>query len=180
MVNVITPGGAPPLQSGWQNRPTTSQTFAAAVAIVDEHYGTKVANDFQAWYQAVWARDRNITPSQAVVAFVAAYDVSGGIARLGNFVTGGTATSSNVATGTLSTASGPGIPQAAAKAAESLALPQWALVFGNFKGILTRALKIIFGGILIIAGVLKVTGTDKTLNQVLPLVGGPAGKVLKV
>ena len=43
-----------------------------------------------------------------------------------------------------------------------------------------RGLKVVFGGILIVAGIIKMTGTDKTLNQVLPLVGGPAGKVLKV
>lgn len=44
----------------------------------------------------------------------------------------------------------------------------------------TRGLKVLFGGILIMAGILKLTNTDKTLNQVLPVIGGPAGKVLKV
>lgn len=59
-------------------------------------------------------------------------------------------------------------------------VPGWNLVFGNWKGILIRSLKIGFGAILITAGILKLTNADKTLNQVLPLVGGPAGKVLKV
>ena len=54
----------------------------------------------------------------------------------------------------------------------------WSLVLGNWKGILTRGLKIIFGGILMIAGVLKLSGADKKLEQVLPVIGGPAGKVL--
>lgn len=56
----------------------------------------------------------------------------------------------------------------------------FSLVFGNTTGLLLRALKVIFGGILITAGVIKLSGADKTLNQVLPLVGGPVGKVLKV
>lgn len=168
------------LPSGWQNQPTNSASFAAAVAIVDQHYGTKVANAFQAWYAAAWKKDPKITPSQAVVAFIVGYDVSGGVAKLGNFVTGGTAIASNPATGNLQTASGPGIPQAAAKAAESLALPQWMLAITGISGWFARGLKLVFGGILIVAGVLKLTNTDKTLNQVLPLVGGPVGKVLKV
>jgi len=52
------------------------------------------------------------------------------------------------------------------------------LVFGNTTGLLTRILKVVFGGILLIAGILKLSGTDKKLEQVLPVVGGPAGKVL--
>lgn len=59
-------------------------------------------------------------------------------------------------------------------------LGSWNLTFGGFNGLLVRGLKILFGGILIIAGLIKLTGTDKTLQQVLPVVGGPAGKLLKV
>lgn len=55
----------------------------------------------------------------------------------------------------------------------------WALKFGNFGGLLVRGLKILIGGVLLVAGILKMSGADKKLEQVLPLVGGPAGKVLK-
>lgn len=60
-----------------------------------------------------------------------------------------------------------------------IGLPTWALSLKGFNGILTRFLKITIGGILLIAGILKLTNTDKTLEQVLPLLGGPAGKVLR-
>jgi hypothetical protein len=52
------------------------------------------------------------------------------------------------------------------------------LVFGNTSGLLGRILKVAFGVILIVAGVLKLSGTDKKLEQVIPVVGGAAGKVL--
>jgi hypothetical protein len=52
------------------------------------------------------------------------------------------------------------------------------LVLGNTTGLLSRILKVVFGGILLIAGVLKLSGADKKLEAVLPVVGGPAGKVL--
>lgn len=70
-------------------------------------------------------------------------------------------------------------PATAVKAAVTGALSDWHLTFGGFNGILVRGLKILFGGILVIAGLIKLTGTDKTLQQVIPVVGGPAGKLLK-
>jgi hypothetical protein len=54
----------------------------------------------------------------------------------------------------------------------------YSLQFGNTTGLLTRILKVTFGGILLIAGILKLSGASQKLSQVLPVVGGPAGKVL--
>lgn len=80
------------------------------------------------------------------------------------------------ATGPLSSAASAG--NAALNAGTSAVSGGWDLAFGNTKGLLTRILKVVFGGILLVAGILKLSGTDKKLEQVLPLVGGPAGKVL--
>jgi hypothetical protein len=66
--------------------------------------------------------------------------------------------------------------QAAAKAAGAL---KWTLNIGNTGGLLTRILKVGFGAVLIIAGIVQLSGSDKTLKEVLPLIGGPAGKVLR-
>jgi hypothetical protein len=44
----------------------------------------------------------------------------------------------------------------------------WNLIFGNTHGLLTRGLKILFGGILIISGVLHMTGAA---NKVEGLAG---------
>lgn len=53
------------------------------------------------------------------------------------------------------------------------------LVFGNTGGLLGRALKVIVGLVLMLAGALKLSGTSRTLADVLPVIGGPAGKVLR-
>lgn len=63
----------------------------------------------------------------------------------------------------------------AVNAAENAKYPGWSLVFGNTKGLLTRSLKVLIGGILLIEGILKLSGADKTVTSVLM---GPAGKVL--
>lgn len=49
------------------------------------------------------------------------------------------------------------------KSGVSSLLPSgWNLIFGNTKGLLTRILKVFFGGVLIIVGVAKMSGaTDK-------------------
>jgi hypothetical protein len=42
----------------------------------------------------------------------------------------------------------------------------YALSFGNTTGLLTRILKITLGGILIIAGIMRISGADKDLVQI--------------
>lgn len=67
----------------------------------------------------------------------------------------------------------------AASAASSAIGDGFKLTFGNTTGLLGRILKAGFGIVLIIAGFLKLTGAGKTLEQVIPVVGGAAGKVLR-
>jgi hypothetical protein len=70
--------------------------------------------------------------------------------------------------------------QAAQKAAAAAAgALKYTLNIGNTGGLLTRILKVGFGAILIIAGVLQFSGSSRTLADVVPLVGKPAGKVLR-
>lgn len=68
---------------------------------------------------------------------------------------------------------------AAKNAAKSVIGAGWNLTFGNTTGLLSRILKVVIGGVLLLAGILKLSGTDKTLEAVVPIVGGPAGRLLK-
>lgn len=156
------------LPSGWQNQPTTQATFNAAVALIDQQYGTAKANAFSTWYAAAWKKDPGLTPNQAVVTWVAQNALSTGISTTGTLV-------------------GSGVPNAAAAGAQTAVSKldnilnpfHWQLGITGIAAWFARGLKVLFGGILIVAGILKLTNTDKTLNQVLPIVGGPVGKVLK-
>lgn len=67
---------------------------------------------------------------------------------------------------------------AAASAAAGGTLGAFRLTFGNTTGLLTRILKTGVGLVLLVAGILKLSGADRKLEQVIPVVGGPAGKVL--
>lgn len=62
---------------------------------------------------------------------------------------------------------------------ESAVPATFSLVFGNTSGLLVRVLKVGVGLVLLIAGALKISGAGKTLQQVVPIVGGPAGRLLK-
>jgi hypothetical protein len=42
------------------------------------------------------------------------------------------------------------------------ALPAWRLVFGNTGGLLGRILKVVIGAVLLLSGILRLTGADKT------------------
>jgi hypothetical protein len=176
-----TPGGVPSLSSqltgtssglpnNWQNLPTTTMSFNEMVNAVAAQYGSAEAAKFKPWYAAAWAKDKNITPLQAATAFL-----------VGNTLQTGVGTAAGVTTG---------VPGAAAKGAETAVtnidnalskLNPFHWIFGitGISGWFTRALKVVAGGILLIAGVLKLSNTNKTLETVLPLVGGPAGRLLK-
>lgn len=65
-----------------------------------------------------------------------------------------------------------------AGAAAAAGLPGWRLIFGNTTGLLVRILKVGAGLILMIAGALRITGTDRRLASIVPVVGGPAGRLL--
>lgn len=73
---------------------------------------------------------------------------------------------------------GGNVANEAGSAASAVVGSGFRLVLGNTAGLLTRILKVTIGGILLIAGILKLSGADRKLEQVLPVVGGPAGKVL--
>lgn len=54
----------------------------------------------------------------------------------------------------------------AASAAKSVIGSGFKLTFGNTTGLLSRILKVTFGGILIIAGLMRMTGADKDVIQI--------------
>jgi PKD repeat protein len=78
-----------------------------------------------------------------------------------------------VAVGALTTPAGDTAENASSDATKGgeAANGQWSLVFGNTGGLLTRILKVVFGGILIISGVLHITGATDKVKAAL----GPAG-----
>lgn len=139
-----TTGGA-----GWQDQPTTNVTEARAVAVVAAKYGVKAAAQFKTWYDAARKKDPAITPNQATTAWVAAYVVGKGVSATGQLVASG-------------------VPNAAAKAAESLApggssaacalhIPSFG-PFGGWCVISKTALRATVGGLMLVgAGAVGIT-----------------------
>lgn len=72
--------------TGWQNAPTTKTTEARAVATVTAKYGPKIGLQFKKWYDAALVQDPNLTPSQAVDAFITAQAIGGGAAAAGGLL----------------------------------------------------------------------------------------------
>lgn len=159
--------------TAWQNSPTTDATEAETVAIVTKKYGDKTGKAFKAWYDAARKTDPNITPQQAAVVFLAGYVVSRGVAKTANVVTGGTA---KVSSGgqNLGTFSGDGVPQAAAKGAENVVkgpLSGLAAIGAFFNALgdpntWIRVTKVVVGGVLLIVGLVHITGADNAVASV--------------
>ena len=112
------------LPKGWQSLPTTDDSEQAAVQIVDNAYGPKIAGYFKQWYDKARAKDPGITPNQAVAVFISGYDIATATGKLASFLSG---SSYQVTSGSGSStvnlgggSEGPGVAQAAASAAESL------------------------------------------------------------
>lgn len=136
--------------TGWQDQPTTNATEARTVAIVTAKYGVSAGLAFKKWYDAARKKDPAITPNQAATAWVAAYALGKGIGTVGQFV-------------------GSGVPNAAAKAAESL-LPGGSSgacalhipsfwVFPGWCVISKTALRATVGGLVLVgAGAVGITG----------------------
>jgi hypothetical protein len=68
-----------------------------------------------------------------------------------------TGSPATVATGTASTA---------AKKAASSVLGGWNLIFGNTTGLAGRILKVVFGGVLVILGLARLSGAKRDILQV--------------
>lgn len=109
--------------------------IAQVTAEIAKLYGEANAAKFTTWYNSLHG---SLTPSAAGSAWVLAMQVGGSLSKALNLLTGGTAKLGNSATGTISSASGPGVPQAAAKGAEQLApggtSPACALHIPSFAG----------------------------------------------
>jgi hypothetical protein len=156
---IITGSPAGPIQPGW----------SLAEIVADLNASGYNGAAFQSWYEASVKKDPGLTPYDGVVVWI-------GDEAIGGALSAGTAGTSQ-AVAEAGTGAAIGGAQAA-KALNGLNPFKWVLGFGNTTGLLTRILKVAFGGILLVAGVLKLSGANKTLEQVVPLVGGPAGKLL--
>lgn len=72
--------------TGWQNAPSTKVTEARAVATVTAKYGPAIGLKFKKWYDAALVQDPNLTPNQAVTAFITAQAIGGGTAAAGGLL----------------------------------------------------------------------------------------------
>lgn len=110
----------------------------------------------------------SITPGQALS------DLEKGISIAGDTISGAT----DIAKGVNSVASGNGVSGAAENDASGAAqnagaigtiasggTPTYGLSVGNVSGLLTRFLKIVIGGVFVIAGVLKLTGKQDVVTK---------------
>jgi hypothetical protein len=168
--------------------PTTATTEAETVAIVKQKYGSTVASKFQAWYNAAWKQDPSLTPDAATVTFLTGYGISSKLAPTTSLLTGSPTdvSSGNVPLGSYSST---GLPQAVAQGAQDVAVnsPLAGLTeIGDFFGALgelntwIRVAKVVIGGVLLISGIVHLTGIDKEAlgfakNFVLPSGKGGGG-----
>jgi hypothetical protein len=157
------PGGANPtgsnLPANWRTQPTTQASFDATVAVVQQTYGYANAQQFQSWYAAAWARDRQLTPDQAFTTWVTQQALGPGIQETGTLV-------------------GAQVPEAAAAAAGNVAnqFPKapsvanpldWLSNIGRFFSALgsanlwLRVAKVAVGGVMLVAGLMKLSHADQ-------------------
>lgn len=171
-----TPGGNAPLvsqftgaptglPSDWQDLPTTAASLSETIQVFAANWGSAYASAFQTWYEAAWKQDPNLTPNQAVAAYVTAHDITGGV-------------------GAATTALGK-IPGSAAAGAENAVnnltpkLPNLGSLFNALlkwtgaQNFLWRAAKVVIGGVLLLAGIIKMSGQGKNVA----VIGATAAKV---
>jgi hypothetical protein len=144
-----TPSGAPPITTGM-----TSYTEAYFQGLFTKQWGAKAGSAY-ATYNKNHPGNSAYTNANQFVELVL---VEGLDTAIQTAVTAGTAAD----TGTVS-----GAAKGGEIAVNDLTNPlKWALSFGNTTGLLTRILKVVFGGVLIIAGVMKMTGAKQDILTV--------------
>lgn len=146
---------------------SASSTLAEVVAALDSIGLSGVT--FQTWYNAAHAKDPSLTPYQGGSIWIAGQDLSGGL--------GAAATATGTATGQAAQ----GATTGADEYAKSLSNPLDALAaIGDFFARLTdsstwiRVGKVVIGGLLLVIGIVHITGaaggTADTLRKVpLPI-----------
>lgn len=134
----------------------TPVTEEQVVAYITSQWGAAKAAQFQAWYAAAVRKDPALTPAEGADIWLIGEGLATGIGKIGTFTA---AQVPDAAAG------------AAAKAASSLPNPLSGIdAVGAFFATLTQAntwtrlLKIITGGILLTAGIIKMTGAGTQLG----------------
>lgn len=130
------------------------------------------------WYYTSWdgqifemtGAQKFIQDRQINVGNATGWALTGGKAEYGPFATQADAQKAkdqHPATGPLAAA------HSAAHEVNQGVTQGWKFVFGNFTGILTRGLKIVFGGLLIVMGVLQFSG--RTQREAIGVIGSKVG-----
>lgn len=138
--------------------PGGGATEAQVVAYITQKWGAAKAAAFQKWYAAALARDPHLTPSAGAEIWILGTGLSTGLGKIGTF------TAVQVPTAAAGSAAG-----AVAKTDNLITAPLKGIdAIGAFfialtqRNTWTRILKVAFGGVLLIAGIVKMTGaTDK-------------------
>jgi hypothetical protein len=142
---------------GFTNLPlSASSTLAEVVAALDSIGLSGVT--FETWYNAAHAKDPSLTPYQGGSIWIVGQDLSGGL--------GAAAT----ATGTATDQAAQGATTGADEYAKSLSNPLDALAaIGDFFTRLTdastwiRVGKVVIGGLLLIIGIVHITGAENAV-----------------
>lgn len=134
-------------------QPTTPTTEAETIAIVTAKYGAAIGAKFKTWYDAALKQDKNLTPDQATVTFLVGEGLSTNLGTAGEALGA--------------------VPGAAAKGASNA---YKSLTSGPLSGIEAigaffntlgqgstwiRVAKVVIGGVLLISGIVHMTGIDK-------------------
>jgi hypothetical protein len=153
------PTGVPPLNLTSPAQATRGQAVANYVQFLDSRYGPSIGASYQ-HYADTHPRE---TANAALNAWagVEAASLGPGLAGAIKQMEGAQAKITNqFGTGT-------------AKGLSSL-YPSWSLVFSGISGWFFRGLKVLFGGILAIIGVSRLTGIDNKITQLATKVPGAA------
>jgi hypothetical protein len=145
---------------------SADSTLAEVVAALDSIGLSGVS--FQSWYTAAHAKDPSLTPYQGGSIWLAGQDLSGGL--------GAAATAAGTATDQAAQGATTGADQFAQSVSNPLdALAAIGAFFGNLSQANTwiRVGKVVVGGLLLVLGLVHITGVDSAAASVVKKVPLP-------
>jgi len=137
---------------------TQSSSIAQVAAYLD--YQGKNGAAYTTWAKAAIAKDPSLTPYNAAVAWLAGTGIGGDVA----VAVGGTGT----ATDQIGQGGTNGLENVEKQANAIPGLVQIGDFFGALAGanLWIRAAKVIFGGVLLIVGIVHITGVDNAVAKI--------------
>jgi hypothetical protein len=174
-VPVITSGGTggtgTALPSGWQTSATTQASFTETVDVISQYLGTAKGEAFQTWYTAAWAKDPSLTPDAASATWLTGADLTGAISNVAGLlgkIPQAVATPLEQDVG----GSGSGSACPTPSGLNTVNPAAWigyvvCIIKADAGDFLIRGIKIVAGTVLLISGLIHMSGIDKNASAIL-------------